>query len=201
MCTGSRALVRSVTAAAAACGSRFSVAGSMSAKTGRAPRRPRRSLRRRTRTGLSRPHRPSLHPDRAQREVQARGAARDGAGVRRADEAREIALELARAAAPATAARERAPRAPPRSSASPITGRASGISASLTRRPRSGSWLGESARRCMPYSRESTSASQEAAIRFSETPIVPHTSLRRRRRRSGPGSRRPCPWPRRGSGP
>ena len=29
---------------------------------------------------------------------------------------------------------------------------------------------------CMPYSSESTSASQEAAIRFSETPIEPHTS-------------------------
>ena len=29
----------------------------------------------------------------------------------------------------------------------------------------------------MPYSSESTSASQEAAIRFSETPIEPHTSL------------------------
>ena len=29
---------------------------------------------------------------------------------------------------------------------------------------------------CIPYSSESTSASQEAAIRFSETPIEPHTS-------------------------
>ena len=36
MCTGSSAVVRSVTAAAAACGSRFSVTGSMSANTGRA---------------------------------------------------------------------------------------------------------------------------------------------------------------------
>src|SRR5438445_172153 len=36
MCTGSSARVRRVTAAAAACGSRFSVTGSMSAKTGRA---------------------------------------------------------------------------------------------------------------------------------------------------------------------
>src|SRR6185437_409402 len=29
---------------------------------------------------------------------------------------------------------------------------------------------------CMPYSSESTSASHDAAIRFSETPIDPHTS-------------------------
>src|ERR1700712_4912195 len=29
---------------------------------------------------------------------------------------------------------------------------------------------------CMPYSSESTSASHEASMTFSETPIVPHTS-------------------------
>src|SRR6185503_15083000 len=82
MCTGRTALVRSVTAAAAASGSRLSVTGSMSANTGRA--------RSNTQTfALA----TNAHADRAEREVQAGGAARHRAGVGRPEPPRERVLE------------------------------------------------------------------------------------------------------------
>ena len=122
-----------------------------------------------------------LHADRPQREVQAGGAARDRAGVRR------------RRAAPRTPARTRAragratagPSAAPRARRPPPPGRG--------RAGRAGSDVGRARRhvaarvgagrvpgRVRPgwiaYSSESTSASQEASMTFSETPIEPHTS-------------------------
>ena len=123
-----------------------------------------------------------LHADRAQRQVQPGGAAADARSRVRRPRARRTAARTRPRAARARAARSAAPRsplAPPprpapagpagssRSHASPAldAGRARALGPAAGRRPR-----------CMPYSSESTSASQEAAIRFSETPIEPHTS-------------------------
>ena len=71
---------------------------------------------------------PSRDADRAQRQMQPGGAARDGARVRRTRRAARSAARTRPAAARARAARSAAPRARARSSASPSTGRASGIS-------------------------------------------------------------------------
>ena len=80
---------------------------------------------------------------------------------------------------PSESCPERSTSSTARSSASPSTGRASGIVLA----PRAASARGVpltprgGVPGCMPYSSESTSASQEAAITFSETPIEPQTSL------------------------
>ena len=54
---------------------------------------------------------------------------------------------------------------------------------------------------CIPYSSESTSASQEAAIRFSETPIEPQTRCAVGGVEQHARDRRPCPCSHRGSAP
>ncbi len=189
--------MRSPIAAAAAAGSRFSVTGSMSANTGRARSYSAALAEATNENGLVMTSSPSPTPTarraRCNPAVPLLTAHACAAPTRAANVARTRSR-----AARATAARSAAPRSPPAPPASPSTGRASGIdsvmpdprelpadvrsadrgSVSHCTLPLEPSGDSEAVRRspCMPYSSESTSASQEAAIRFSETPIEPHTS-------------------------
>ena len=106
-----------------------------------------------------------LHADRAQREVQRRGAGRDRARVRRPDPRGERLLELG-TRGPSESWPERSTSMTACSSARPSTG--AGERDHALSRPATGS---------MPASSESTSASQLASITFSCTPIAPHVSV------------------------
>ena len=168
----------------------------MSANTGRARSYSAALAEATNENGLVMTSSPSLHADRAQRQVQPGGAAarrRSRAARRRA---RRTPARTRPGAGRATAAPSAAPRAPP----APRPRRAPAARAGSARppdpAPRAGGCAPASAATpgrvtatparagsaravapgCMPYSSESTSASQEAAMRFSETPIEPHTS-------------------------
>ncbi len=93
MCTGSSAVVRSLTAAAAAAGSRLSVTGSMSANTGRARSYSAALADATNENGLVIDLVAFAHADRAQRQVKAGRAAGNRARKRRADALREEPLE------------------------------------------------------------------------------------------------------------
>ena len=85
---------------------------------------------------------------------------------------RRTRARSARPSAPARAGPERSTSSTSSSSRAPISGLASGIG-SMSARPRRLSHA--SSRGWKAYSSESTSASQEASMMFSETPIVPHS--------------------------
>ena len=96
--------------AAAACGSRFSVRGSMSAKTGRARSKSGAFALAGNENGDVTTSSPSLHADGAQREVQAGRAARHGAGVGRRRGARRRPARTPARAGRARAGRSAGPR-------------------------------------------------------------------------------------------
>ena len=188
MCTGSSARVRSVIAASAACGSRLSVT-----RVDVREHRPRALVDRGVGRGDERERaRDDLialpHADRAQRQVQPGGAAADGARDAARRRARRTAARTRATRGPSESCPERSTSITACSSASPSTRPgerdrlALPLSPAAARSRERSSALAASlrapARRpgCMPYSSESTSASHEAAITFSETPIVPHTS-------------------------
>ena len=108
---------------------------------------------------------PSLHADRAQRQVQCRRAARHRAGVARAEPRRERLLELRHARAERELARAQHLE----------HGLLLGLAEDgLGERDRHACGARE---RTMPASSESTSASQLASITFSCTPMAPHVSV------------------------
>ncbi len=168
MCTGRIAFVRLVTAASAACGSRFNVTGSMSANTGLAPSYTIALAEATNDSGLVTTSSPASTPTarnaRCNPAVPLLTAQAYGAPTRAANMRSNSA-----SFGPSESCPERSTSSTARSSASPSTGLARGIK---LRNLGHGDRLPPS----IPRSSESTNASQDAAIRFSETPIDPHTS-------------------------
>ncbi len=174
-------MVRSVTAAAAASGSRLNVTGSMSANTGRARSYTATLALATNDSGVVITSSPSLTPTarsaRCSPAVPLETAMAWAAPIRCAK-----ARSNSPRAGPSDSRPERSTLSTRSSSASPSTGRASGIGLADLREA-----LGHERRADLaaspagrpdtriPYSSESTSASQEASITFSETPIEPHT--------------------------
>ena len=118
---------------------------------------------------------PVGHPHRAQRQVQARRAARDGARVRRAQARGEGLLELREPRAERELAGAQDLQHPALLLGAEDRARElDGLRAHETARVALAGW-GRPC--CIPYSSESTSACQDASITFSETPIVPQDVL------------------------
>ncbi len=130
MCTGSSACVRSLTAAAAASGSRFSVTGSMSANTGRARSYSAAFADATNENGLVTTSSPSPTPTarraRCRPAVPLLTAQACGAPTRAANRRSNSARR-----GPSDNCPERSTSITARSSASPSTGRASGITSSI----------------------------------------------------------------------
>ena len=161
----------------------------MSANTGRARSNSAALAEATNENGLVTTSSPSSTPTARSARCRPGRAAADRARVAAPRAARRKRARTPRAAARARAGRSAAPRSrrAPRPRRAPAaragSARAPPDAASprgqrARRRPRRLHPTRRSGRRpgCIPYSSESTSASQEAAIRFSETPIEPHTS-------------------------
>ena len=207
MWTGSRPAVRSP--AAASIGRRVdrqSVAGSTSQKTGRASSNSRQLDEAMKLSGVVRTSSPRPHPSSRtarwsaavpletatasstpRRSAKSRLEARQHRAEREHARAQHLEDELLLALAE-DRPRERYPLGA--AQASPDR-RRRGVRRSRPRPPRG--WKA--------YSSESTSASHEASMTFSETPIELHDVERRRRSRGGPASPTRCRGARRGSGP
>ena len=172
-------VVRSLTAAAAAAGSRFSVRGSMSQNTGRAFSYSRQLADATKLKGEVTTSSPALDPGGADGEVEAGGAARDRARrARRPSRAARARSNSgsARAERELPGAQRVEHRALLRLADQRARERdrlAHAVTCGRGRPARVGS---------MPASSESTSASQLASMMFSDTPIEPQVSGRRRRR-------------------
>ena len=195
-------------AAAAASGSRFSVRGSMSANTGRAPlveRRVRRGHERERRgddlVALARPRprasRGAAPPSRSDTALAWRRA--DPRGERRLEGRHPRAeRELARAQHLDAPPAPRPRRAPAARAGSTLCVTPAPVSA-VPRCPARGA--GAPARGSIPASSESTSASQLASMMFSCTPIAPQLSRAVGGVEQHARGRAGAPSPRRGCGP